>query len=157
MLTQQKTREEARAEHGGRGVEKEATPVHESEKHYAESLSSIVSYRERMQEQQVQHRKFDIRFTRCTCVALCKWRKIPRKAWCIRNTKNAVLCAVNRMWWSNWNFMTRLCRWEVLSQSIGTSRVLQFRVGTRPAAECVCQVHAHVTMFFVSRELNTPL
>ena len=54
MLTQQKTREEARTEHGGRGVEKEATPVHESEKHYAESLASIVSCRERLQEQQVQ-------------------------------------------------------------------------------------------------------
>lgn len=54
MLTQQKTREEARTEHGGRGGEKEATPVHESEKHYAESLASIVSCRERLQEQQVQ-------------------------------------------------------------------------------------------------------
>lgn len=54
MLTQQKTREEARTEHGGRGVEKEATPVHESEKHYAESLASIVSCRERLQEQQVK-------------------------------------------------------------------------------------------------------
>eukprot|EP00752_Nemacystus_decipiens_P009403 g8406.t1 len=55
MLTQQKTREEARTEHGGRGVEKEATPVHESEKHYAESLASIVSCRERLQEQQAEY------------------------------------------------------------------------------------------------------
>ncbi|CAN0075508.1 unnamed protein product, partial [Ectocarpus sp. 13 AM-2016] len=55
MLSQQKTREEARTEHGGRGVEKEATPLHESEKNYAESLASIVSCRERLQEQQVQY------------------------------------------------------------------------------------------------------
>lgn len=54
MLSQQKTREEARTEHGGRGVEKEATPLHESEKNYAESLAAIVSCRERLQEQQVQ-------------------------------------------------------------------------------------------------------
>lgn len=54
MLTQQKTREEARTEHGGRGVEKEVTPVHESEKHYAESLAAIVSCRERLKEQQVK-------------------------------------------------------------------------------------------------------
>lgn len=53
MLTQQKTREEARTDHGGRGVEKEAIPAHESEKHYAECLSSIVSCREKLQEQQV--------------------------------------------------------------------------------------------------------
>lgn len=54
MLTQQKTREEARTDHGGRGVEKEAIPAHESEKHYAECLSSIVSCREKLQEQQVR-------------------------------------------------------------------------------------------------------
>ena len=53
MLTQQKTREEARTDHTGRGVEKEAIPVHESEKHYAECLTSIVSCREKLQEQQV--------------------------------------------------------------------------------------------------------
>lgn len=53
MLTQQKTREEARTEHGGRGVEKEAIPVHESEKHYAECLATIINCRERLQEQQV--------------------------------------------------------------------------------------------------------
>ncbi|CAM9317093.1 unnamed protein product [Ectocarpus sp. 12 AP-2014] len=55
MLSQQKTREEARTEHGGRGVEKEATPLHESEKNYAESLASIVSCRERLQEQQAEY------------------------------------------------------------------------------------------------------
>eukprot|EP00903_Cladosiphon_okamuranus_P011055 g10437.t1 len=55
MLTQQKTREEARTEHGGRGVEREATPLHESEKHYAESLASIVSCRERLHEQQAEY------------------------------------------------------------------------------------------------------
>lgn len=66
MLTQQKTREEARTEHGGRGVEKEATPVHESEKHYAESLASIVSCRERLQEQQVQTSNTGVR--KCTSV-----------------------------------------------------------------------------------------
>lgn len=57
MLTQQKTREEARTEHGGRGVEKEAIPVHESEKHYAECLAAIVYCRERLQEQQVWSRE----------------------------------------------------------------------------------------------------
>lgn len=98
MLTQQKTREEARAEHGGRGVEKEATPVHESEKHYAESLASIVSCRERMQEQQVQHCKDNGRLTRCTCLTLPKWRQTLRKARCFRNARNAVLCAGNHMW-----------------------------------------------------------
>lgn len=57
MFAQQKTREEARTEHGGRGVEKEGVPVHESEKHYSECLSAIVSYRERLREQQVRVRK----------------------------------------------------------------------------------------------------
>lgn len=55
MLTQQKTREEARTEHGGRGVEKETIPTHESEKHYAECLAAIVNCRERLQEQQVRY------------------------------------------------------------------------------------------------------
>lgn len=63
MLTQQKTREEARTDHGGRGVEKEAIPAHESEKHYAECLSSIVSCREKLQEQQVH--RYSICFLCC--------------------------------------------------------------------------------------------
>lgn len=56
MTTQQKTRDEARFEQGGRGVDKEVTPAHESEKQFAESLATIVACRERMREQQVSVR-----------------------------------------------------------------------------------------------------
>lgn len=52
MVSQQK-RDEARGEHGGRGLEKEPTPAHESEKQYAEALASIVSCREKLKEMQV--------------------------------------------------------------------------------------------------------
>lgn len=54
MLSQQKKRDEARGEHGGRGLEKEATPAHENEKQYAEALASIISCREKLKEMQVR-------------------------------------------------------------------------------------------------------
>lgn len=57
MFAQQKTREEARTEQYGKTVDKEAIPVHESEKHYAECLAAITSYRERLREQQARGRK----------------------------------------------------------------------------------------------------
>ncbi|CAM9330673.1 unnamed protein product, partial [Discosporangium mesarthrocarpum] len=59
LMSQQKMREEARAEHA-RGVEKEATPVHENEKHYAETLGAIVAARARLQEQQAEYDKVAI-------------------------------------------------------------------------------------------------
>lgn len=59
MALQQRRREETRggggADHGGAGGDKEATPQHESEKHYAEILTSVVEARERLSRQQAEY------------------------------------------------------------------------------------------------------